>query len=470
VTERADLGGFQLYSDPVALATTLSLHVFARSYVGDLLHFRRGRSWSAGNRTDQKHAGPRFRLEGDPVPVLVGPGRLSIVARGKDGTLVHHRSAPTGKWVGEDVPCPGGARLRGDPVAVRGDDALHVFGATTAGEILHWRRDRYGWAGANLTATRESGPELRLAGGPVLLSKDGVIHVFGRDPESWLVHLTLEDGRWTAERIMAGIAADPVATTGPAGIHAFAMSADGGLVHAWTGTDRWRTEDVVSTRAELADRAALESGLTAWGSASELRLFGRGPGGLLLFRWRPDCDWTLRTIEEHAGVDERHRPADDPIAVRTADGPHLFGTDGRGTILHVEPGAWTEPEGPAARVPAPAQAPRPPVARSKKADASPARAVETSAAAGLPLLGEADDTPPRAAEEPAAEAPDAGGATPVETDGFDWETVRDKSQPAEVEVEPMDLTMLDTWPPAPRSMQKPRNDPKPRDDKERKAI
>src|SRR5690606_23931185 len=72
--------------------------------------------------------------------------------------------------------------------------------------------------------------------------------------------------------------------------------------------------------------------------------FARQDSHTVILAWRADSDWTVTPLSAWAGVEARHQPADDPVLVVDGAGlPHLFGTDGRGTIVHAAPGEWVEP-------------------------------------------------------------------------------------------------------------------------------
>lgn len=407
VTEREGFGTFELHSDPVAMPAGRGLHVFGRSYVGDLLHFRLGRKWTVTNRTDHKRAGPRFRIEGRPVPVRGPLGRISVLARGRDGGVIHYSGQPFLGWSAEDVPMLASLSSSQDPFGLWTGKTLNVLTVDSNGRLLHSERVDDNWRPVDVDAERRTGPAVRLTGRPAVLLVDNAILVFARDGDGRLVRMERPEGeRWRTEIVADRVTGDPVATVGPAGVHVFAPGDADGLVHAW-GRDAWRCEDIVASRPSIAARGALAGALVAWGSSDELRVFGRRDRDLVLFRWHPDADWTGELVEAHSGVAERHRPADDPVLVVDRDGrPHLMATDGRGTVVHLEPAEWREPgaEEVGPKRPAPIASPASLGRRSKLGEAA-RRAIETSTdePAPLPLLDEVPAEPGATADEMAHE-------------------------------------------------------------------
>lgn len=338
VTDREEFGSYELYSDPVAVRS-MGLHVFARNYVGDLLHFRLGRQWSVANRTDHKRAGARFRLVSDPVPVPGHRGRISVVGLDKDGGLVHYTGHPLLGWSAEQVA---GDPLSGDPVAAWDGSTLHVAGTARDGRVLHWEWDGESWSAADLS-TAPGVSAFTVAGRIALRVIDGALHIAGRSKEhKAVVYRKALDTTWSAIPLESRLAGDPVLTGGPAGPHLFAPLEGGGVLHAWSA-GAWLEERLLDSRSSLP-AVPRPSRLAGWGSAEELRLWGRADGDLWMLIWRPDSDWVLERLSDRSGVAERHRPGDDPTVVEDATGlPHLFFTDGRGTVLHLEPSNWEEP-------------------------------------------------------------------------------------------------------------------------------
>ncbi|MFW5952070.1 MAG: hypothetical protein ACOCVZ_08155, partial [Gemmatimonadota bacterium] len=470
VTDRERLRRHELHSDPIAAGIGATLHVFALDYVGDLLHFTLRRGWRMSNRTEHKRAGARFRLSAGPV-VAPGPRRrLSVLGLDSEGGLVHYAGHPLRGWRAEQVP---GEPLAGAPAAAWIGSTLHVAGLTREGRVIHWTREHDRWTAADTDA--------RLKGGLLLRVSEGVLHLAGRTPEGALSILTREpDGRWN-RRSLPSIAGDPTATTGPAGLHVFARTEEGGLLHAWTGGG-WEWEDIPATRPALP-RLPLEGTLSAWGTHDEIRVWARAADELFVIDWKADADWSMIPLGCFPGVSDRHRMADAPAVLTDAAGrPHLFGTDGRGTVLHLEPGEWHEPEprpGSAARpaIPASSSTRLPPVPAAPDdktptprtgqtppvrpdsgprhpASAEPGRRASDSAAA-TPSQGTPPwpDEPPgdRAQpwpDEPAAstppwpEEPPGDGAQPRSDDA-------PETAPPVPDIEPMDLSLLDTWPAAP---------------------
>lgn len=513
ITEREELGAFELHSDPAALAANAgaAIHAFGRSYAGDLLHFRGGRRWRVANRTEHRRAGARFRLDGNPVPVALPFGGICVAGRGKDGSLVAYSARPLRGWRAEEVPPPAGGTISGDPVALRLGKLVHVVARGRNGHLLHFERTKGGWSAGDLMAQcRDAEP---VSGPPALIVHGDRLHLFARTEAGGLLHMERDpEGQWAARVVATRIVGDPAATPGPAGVHAFAAAEEGGLIHAWRSADgSWRAEDVVETRPSVPRDVAPEGALVAWGDRQELRVLGRRGGALMQWVWRGDTDWVAGPASERAGVARRHEPGEDPFLVADRSGAfHVFATDGAGTVVHLEPVPWRAPgeatreEGKAAparsaakvaRKPKSKAKPQPKAKAAKKAakqqqPAAPAAAkrVAVPAGAGLPLLEGADVPPerpdpleglpllddlepPQAASSPAAEAkPVPGRGGPEE---LEWEptilevepTIPDAvkptprpapSGPGELDLEPIDLEGLETF-----TTQKPQTAQKP---------
>ena len=275
VTEKEEITGFEIHADPVPHPgpAGIGLHAFSRSYIGDLFHFRLGRRWRVANRTEHRRAGPRFRLDGNPVPAPLPWGGVCVVGRGKEGALVAYSGLPFRGWRAEEVPPAGGSHIQGDPVAAPLGPTVQVAARSRDGRVLHFERTAGGWSAGDLM-TLCPGAE-RVTGGVVLIVHDGRAHVLARAGEDRLLHMERDDaGQWSATVVAEGIAGDPAATTGPAGLHVFAAGAIGGLVHAWKGGSGWRVEELAATRPGIPAESVPEEGLVAWGSTEELRVLG----------------------------------------------------------------------------------------------------------------------------------------------------------------------------------------------------
>lgn len=407
VTEAEGFGASELHSDPVALHGSGALHAFARSYVGDLLHFRLGRSWSVTNCTDQKGAGPRFRLQGRPVPVS-GPWRqLTVIGRDADGGLVHYHSAPFRGWKAEQVP---GDAVASDPEAARSSDALHVVATAADGRLLHWARQEE-WAITDPEAG--DGPTVRFTGKPALVLRGDTVQVVGRDRNAQLAILTLIDGgEWQRVLLAEDLAGDPRATRGPAGLHIFAPTRSGGVAHVRETPTGWEWEDVVASRPGLAAAGTGAGEVACWGSPTELRVFVRRGPVLRALTWTPGSDWVADPITRRAGTT--------PVLVEGYEGrPHLTLADENGTVLHVETGAWTE-------------------ARPTDDDAPAEVAPAAAGAAAAPIPTETVDDDVAAAEsveEPEPVDAEAGEPEPVDAEAGGPDTGRVHTEVLDFEAE-----------------------------------
>jgi hypothetical protein len=335
VTEQEGLGGFEMHGDPAILETRGSLHAFARGYVGDLLHFRLSRNWSVSNRTEHKRTGPRFRLAGRPVP-LAGPwGHLHVFGRDKDSGIVHYQRNLLRRWSAAQIA---GDPIASDPMAVRVGRAIHLFGVTADGRLLHWERTAIDWVPRDFTAGDRAAPSVPLAGPPVVVLHHENLHVVARDRENGLVHFRrAPDGEWRSIRHDVGITGDPAAMVGPAGVHVFAPGPEGKLIHRW-GDVEWNGEDIAATRPSLHLPGSSPARLTGWATPSELNVMGRWGDQIITLTWRDDSDWVAVPLPARAGITDRHLPTEDPLVVTDGQGnAHLFGIDTEGSVIHMEP-------------------------------------------------------------------------------------------------------------------------------------
>jgi hypothetical protein len=509
VMEPVGSGFDELQGDPSVLLANGRVHAFARSYVGDLIHFQRGLRWAVANRTAHERTGPRYRLAGQPVPTIAPNGGVSVFGRDPAGGIVHYAGTRLGRWHAERLP---EEPIVGDPLVARPGGALHLFGVTSDGRVVHWERGEEEWTVQDVMATSRYGPAIRLEGKPVLFVRDETTYLFGRDLAGQLVHCRRTPaGHWNSVTHSVEIAAPPVAVTGPGGIHVFAPGADGGLVHRW-GDTVWHGEDVTGSRAGMGVAGPLRDAVHAWGTPAEMRVFGRWGDVLTVLTWREDADWTAVPLGDRSGIDPRRLPSEAMVlALDGKDRPHLFGTDDKGTVVHIEQGPWVEPaplatsglrdEAPETTTVAEAEA----VATGEPAGATtPAGQPAAPGAPGAPAAPGADragvdpkPAEPRPAEPepaepkpaeprpagliPADQAPDGPvpavirpiGLTRWPDHGESPETIPEKTaasalpeasvvtpevagpaltpEPeAPVEVELMDLSLLDTWPEQPR--------------------
>lgn len=385
VTEREGFAQLEMHGDPAVLPVRGTLNAFARGYVGDLLHFKAGRKWSAANATEQKRTGPRFRLAGRPVPLAGTWRRVHVFGRDKDNGVVHYQTSLLGRWSAKQIA---GDPIAGDPAAVRVGRDIHLFGRSADGRVVHWERAGTEWVPRDLSSHDRSTPPLRLAGPPVPIVHGSTLHVFGRDQNSRLVHFRRSaSSEWQAVPHDIEIAGDPAAVIGPAGVHVFASGPNGALLHRW-GSEEWSGEDVSRTRESLALPASPPQRLTAWGTPTELNVVGRWGDQMITLTWRQSTDWVAVPLQARAGVDARHVPADDPIVITDRTGsPHLFAVDAKGSVIHVEPAGRPRPEPRRAEAAVPA--------------ARPERAQAARAAAPVVPTPQAPPAPAARAAEPA---------------------------------------------------------------------
>jgi hypothetical protein len=330
-----------LQGDPAVVAAGGKLHAFARSYVGDLLHFQRGFAWSATNRTVDDRIGPRFRLAGRPVPLAGTAGGVHVFGRDVGGRIVHYAGAGLGRWSAERLP---GEAIVGDPLAIRFQGRIHLVGVTGTGRVLHWERDGRSWRASDLLESGPLNPRLRLAGRPAFLTLGDTLYLFGRGDSGQLVHLRrVATDHWVAVAHPTPIAGDPVAVSGPGGIHVFAPSPGGGLAHRW-GETVWRGEDVADSRPTLDLPRPCTGTVLAWGDTARLRVYAVWAGELVVLRWREETDWVAHPLRLRPGTNADALPIHDPALLEDGTGrPHLFGTTRRGTLAHVETTSWLEP-------------------------------------------------------------------------------------------------------------------------------
>lgn len=334
VTERPGFGIHELHTDPTAVRVGGTLHVFALNYVGDLLHFRHGRSWRVKDRTDSKRIGARYRMIGRPAAVAGSRGQLNVIGRDDADGLIFYESSAFKGWTAEQVA---GNSVAGDPVADRVGDILHVVALDREGRLLHWQRQT-SWTMTDPEAA--DGPSVRLEGTPQLAIHDGAVHVFGRTRDRELAILSLgQAGSWRCQIVARNLAGDPRTTAGPAGTHVFAPGSRSGLVHVWLQDGEWQWEDILDNRPALQAPGSPETELACWGGEAEIRVFERRGSTVRCLTWTPDADWVVDTVSTRANST--------PVLFADTDGePHLFLTDRWGTVIHAEKSSWREPARP----------------------------------------------------------------------------------------------------------------------------
>jgi hypothetical protein len=426
VTEQEGIDRLEMHGDPAILTTRRALHAFARGYVGDLLHFRLSRKWSVWNRTENKRTGPRFRLAGRPVP-LAGPwGQLHVFGRDKDNGIVHYERNLLRRWSAAQIA---GDPIAGDPVAVRIGRTVHLLGVTADGRLLHWEQAATGWVPRDLTAGDRAAPTVPLAGAPVVVLRDEILHVVARDRENRLVHFRrAPDGNWRSIPHEVQITGDPAAMVGPAGVHVFGTGPQGQLIHRW-GDVELRGEDIAATRPSLHLPGTPPPRLTGWATRSELNVMGRWGDQLITLTWRDDSDWVAIPLPARAGITDRHLPAEDPLVVTDSRGDaHLFGVDPEGSVIHMEPA--DSPRNRPPRIEAAMDATR---SAATGSSAAPQAAVAVDATAAPPVDEPAAqptlDAEPEGGEPEAAERPGELPPEPTRSEPVPWSSLERQPDP-----------------------------------------
>jgi hypothetical protein len=406
-----DSGLDALQGDPAILIAGGRVHAFARSYVGDLMHFQRALRWTAANRTREAGTGPRYRLAGRPVPVASSTGGLRVFARDPSGGIVHYSAGRIGGWAAERLE---GGPIVGDPLTARVAGSLHLFGLTGEGRILHWKREGKSWLVNDVIESASLDPRLKLAGQPVVLVRDQTVYLFGRDTEDRLLHLRRSPtGHWNAMSHAVTIVGDPAAVSGPGGIHLFATTPDGGLNHRW-GETVWQGEDLAAARPHLELPRPCARPVLAWGTDQELKVFAHWAGQLIMLGWREDADWEAVPLRLRPGADDERLPAHDLVLVRDGrDRFHLFGAALDGSLAHVESRPWTEPVPPVTVEAADAEVPDTAPALATAGTTRPALVIEVSG----PHADAADPGRPDSTEEAPAMAARADGEPPAPDTG-----------------------------------------------------
>ncbi len=349
----------RIHGRPAVTGSGRGINIFARNHAGDLLQYRRlpGLGWRVRNLTDDRRAGPPFRLASDPVAVD-GPGRrTNVFGLDHEGRLVHYESAPVRGWAAahpaEAQESPDAWTLEGRPVAALGPgDTLHVLGRAGDGRLLHFSRTSSDapWSVAPILADTTNGQVVRITGDPALVVDDD-LPAIARSPDGGLLHCRwTPDSGWNVTEITAArhqaqadtplADSDPTAIAAGESLHVFVRGTTGGLLHArLAGDGRWSVEDLTHGRITIDSELTIDDAPVACAGAHDTLVVAASRGReLVLYTWRPETDWVA---EAPAATRPDGFSACTDVERLTALSDdrgrcHIFATDSLGTIVHLE--------------------------------------------------------------------------------------------------------------------------------------
>jgi hypothetical protein len=265
------------------------------------------------------------------IAAVASGERLDVVARSRDGTLLHFRRGRRTPWSGASIAEQEGVdrlEMHGDPALLEAHGSLHAFARGYVGDLLHFSLSR-NWAAANRTDHKRTGPRFRLAGRPVPLAGPWPqLHVFGRDKDSGIVHYRSNLlRRWSAEQIAGDpIVGDPVVVRIGRIIHLFGVSPDGRILHWERAGKDWVPRNL-TTSDRTVPPLLMDGPPAVVLHDSSIHLVGRDRAGRLAhFRRAPDSEWT----SIHHGV----QITGDPAAMVGPAGVHVFAMGPEGQLFH----------------------------------------------------------------------------------------------------------------------------------------
>ncbi len=343
----------RLATRPVPLAGVRP-RLFARGPGGGLLEYRKRRlfGWSARNITSRRSIGERFRFEGEPVALSASSGEIGVFAIG-EGRLLHYRRTRMGRWSAENLSGRLGQtetlHVAGHPVACLGADrAENVLTRNPQGELLHFRRARNGkWQAENATLRVGGWDAFRIASDPVPLPVSDAMHVFGLTSSGEPVQYRRgENGRWRARKLTSEVTGDAEPHRMVGGLtalealdgtlHLFGVGTEGGLVHYWWLRGEWQAEDLTVGRATIGDEMRLDGPPSvARGPGSTLHVLARRGTEVLLYRWSHDSDWVAENLTRDRWSGSAGVVGGDPQALVDAhDRLHVLMLDPENRLQH----------------------------------------------------------------------------------------------------------------------------------------
>jgi hypothetical protein len=192
---------------------------------------RAGGAWSAWTTLGRPAPG----AVGRPWALVGRSGKLVVFVRGADGALWHTWQSETGAWAAEWVSL--GGSLASDPAVVLSPNgALSVFARDPRNRVTHtWQRGPEHGHAWNNTWTDMGGS---VQGRPTaLVGRDGGMVLFARATDNTLHHRwqTGTGGPWSQWSPLQGeLTADPAVVLNPGGdLSVFGRDARGHVTHTW---------------------------------------------------------------------------------------------------------------------------------------------------------------------------------------------------------------------------------------------
>ncbi len=222
--------GPTIASDPDATFYGPIVHVYGTASNGDLIEFVNdgagGRLWNSYDLTSIAN-GPG--IGGDATPIVNGTVDR-IYARSTSGDLVEYinDSANGQLWNSYDLTqLSSGPQIEGDPNPILTGSTVHVYAASTTGNLIEFAGSGQSWSATDMTATT-SGPAVTGRPSPVV-DANGVIDVFARNTSGALEEFSSNNGHWSAYNLGGSVVGDPSAITQGSAIDVFSQVSGGAL-------------------------------------------------------------------------------------------------------------------------------------------------------------------------------------------------------------------------------------------------
>ncbi len=269
------------------------LHVIARKRDGSLLHM------SYDPFIGWETTFLEGKVSADPDVGLYGlDSNLHVAARGRDGFLYHWWTAANGSWT-RPVRV-GHLPMVGTPAVFAHYGTLYIVARTEESSMWAWKADhRREWWQTRLPGSASSDPEIAVE------PRSGRVNVLARGPDNRLHRWQSMDADAPVSDIRAGwsepelidpvrlVAGAPAATIYQGALHVFARGRDDAIEHWWSA-EGWRWEATAGAYTGDLDVVQFEQ---------QLQTVGRGPSGHLHTVWFDPVTGAWNVEDQGVSVD-----------------------------------------------------------------------------------------------------------------------------------------------------------------------